>query len=872
MKKSLISLVLVIVGVTIGSAVFSLNVFAADARNFNPGRIIDDSVFTNSSSMSIADIQNFLNSKVQCDTWGQEQSELGGGTRAQWMAARGISPPFRCIRDYYENPSNGESNYSRDYIPAGALSAAHIISNYSIQFGINPQVILATLQKENGLITDEWPTPKNYRESMGFGCPDNIAAGAPACDPAYGSFSAQIYQAARHFRGYFDAPPGWWVSFNTGNNTVKWNPQSWCGSSTVYIENRATVALYTYTPYRPNQAALNAQYGRGDDCSSYGNRNFYLYFTDWFGSVYSGVSIASPLRVSSVATAGYYTKSPTTVSFDIRNTTGAPINIGGMTVAMRNSSGANFDYPLRSMTIPAYSTATYQESQVLPAVGEYSMWISNLSNNSWKNDYPVSGNSTYPRAATISVTEPAFVTSSLSIQGGPLRVGKDSAINFAITNNGSTTVNAGKIGVGIRGPSGENYDLPMDSVSLSPGQTYTFGRYFRPVKEGAHSLYIISTLNSGNTWETTYPISQNSSIQRSLSSTVQAGQTVVGGLMADTPDLRVGRTTQLSFKVKNYSSVSVDLGKLGIIGRDPAGRNVDPGIAAVTLAAGEERTISFPITPQTTGRYTFEIIATRDNGATWEFHHPKAEDASIVRWLPLESWPGVVITGSPALSTSSPHVGESYTISYKVKNYSSSSVNMGKLGLSGRDPQWRNVDPGVIDVVLAAGEERTISFPNRPQSALGEYRYGIIATPNNGVSWNDGPPAEGTGVVKNATVNLKSNVTVTQGIQSSNGSVKAGQSTTLTFKVKNFSTDSVNMGKLGLSGRDPQWRNVDPGVIDVTLAPGEERTISFPITLAAAGTYRYTLLSTADNGATWQTGPASETSNIVRNLDVTVSP
>ncbi|MFZ1523014.1 MAG: hypothetical protein WAS94_03260, partial [Candidatus Saccharimonadales bacterium] len=38
------------------------------------------------------------------------------------------------------------------------------------------------------------------------------------------------------------------------------------------------------TPYRPNQAALNNLYGTGDGCSAYGNRNFWRFYTDWFGS------------------------------------------------------------------------------------------------------------------------------------------------------------------------------------------------------------------------------------------------------------------------------------------------------------------------------------------------------------------------------------------------------------------------------------------------------------------------------------------------------------------------------------------------------------------------------------------------------------
>jgi hypothetical protein len=50
------------------------------------------------------------------------------------------------------------------------------------------------------------------------------------------------------------------------------------------IKNKATARLYVYTPYTPNKAALTNLYGLGDSCSTYGNRNFWRIFNDWFGS------------------------------------------------------------------------------------------------------------------------------------------------------------------------------------------------------------------------------------------------------------------------------------------------------------------------------------------------------------------------------------------------------------------------------------------------------------------------------------------------------------------------------------------------------------------------------------------------------------
>ena len=52
----------------------------------------------------------------------------------------------------------------------------------------------------------------------------------------------------------------------------------------MYIENKATALLYIYTPYQPNTAALAAGAGEGDSCSAYGNRNFSIIYTGWFGN------------------------------------------------------------------------------------------------------------------------------------------------------------------------------------------------------------------------------------------------------------------------------------------------------------------------------------------------------------------------------------------------------------------------------------------------------------------------------------------------------------------------------------------------------------------------------------------------------------
>ncbi len=245
---------------------------AAPVTGFNPGNIIDDAVFTKNNAMNVTEIQNFLNSKVpSCDTQGTQPSEYGGGTRAQWAANASLHPnigafypPFTCLKDYSEN----------------GQTAAQIIYNIAQQYKINPQVFIVLLQKEQGLVTDTWPLSNQYQKATGYGCPDNSV-----CDSQYFGLTNQLNQSGRMFRAIFNNSPNWYSPYVIGTNNILWNPVTSCGSSSVGIENHSTQALYDYTPYRPNQAALNAGYGTGDSCSSYGNRNFYLYFTDWFGSI-----------------------------------------------------------------------------------------------------------------------------------------------------------------------------------------------------------------------------------------------------------------------------------------------------------------------------------------------------------------------------------------------------------------------------------------------------------------------------------------------------------------------------------------------------------------------------------------------------------
>ena len=253
---------------------------ALSGVEFDPGRIIDNGVFENKNAMGIDQIQEFLNSKVPtCDNWGTQP--YNGTTRRAYSESRGVTFPLTCLKDYHENTTTKENNLEGRAIPSGAKSAARIIFDAGQQYNINPQVLIVLLQKEQALITDDWAWPIQFTKATGYGCPDT----AP-CDAEYAGFYNQVNNAAKQFRRYADNPNNY-NHIPNQNNNVRWHPNASCGSSTVYITNQATASLYNYTPYRPNQAALNNLYGTGDSCSAYGNRNFWRYFRDWFGTTYA---------------------------------------------------------------------------------------------------------------------------------------------------------------------------------------------------------------------------------------------------------------------------------------------------------------------------------------------------------------------------------------------------------------------------------------------------------------------------------------------------------------------------------------------------------------------------------------------------------
>src|SRR5690606_25114955 len=135
-----------------------------------------------------------------------------------------------------------ESGLCNGYSGASNESAATIIFKVAQSCGINPQVLLVTLQKEQSLITDDWPWGLQYAKAMGYNCPDsslpaNEDANGNGCRDWSEGFFMQVYYSAHRFKVYQANPNNYNYKANR-NNTILWQPSAGCGSSTVFIENQ----------------------------------------------------------------------------------------------------------------------------------------------------------------------------------------------------------------------------------------------------------------------------------------------------------------------------------------------------------------------------------------------------------------------------------------------------------------------------------------------------------------------------------------------------------------------------------------------------------------------------------------------------------
>lgn len=527
MRKSLLAsfLSLAVVSAAVTALAFPAPTVHAGVEGWNAGNIIDNSVFTDKASMDAGSIQRFLEGKVpNCDTDGSEPSEYGGGTRRQWAQAKYGQTTFVCLRDYHEN----------------GKKASQIIYDVSQQYSISPQVMLVLLQKEQGLVTDTWPLNYQYRSATGYGCPDTAA-----CDSKYYGLTNQLNWAAKMFRAILNNVPQseWYTPYVLGNNFIRYSPDASCGGSNVNIQNRATQALYNYTPYQPNQGALNAGWGTAH-CGAYGNRNFYLYFTSWFGSTRTPPLRWEPVQQNS------YTDSSKTVEKDIYNLTGGERiyntvrvkNVGTYTwykggVSLGTSQPQNRSSAIKDWTWPTTQnnrTGTFNEDVVAPGqiatfdfwavaprnIGQYNEFFNLItSGGTWMNDMGLNFKFRVrpPTYAWAEASKEIYTDAERDVQANfnDLQPNTRYFVRLKALNTGNITWNKGSVQLGTFLPANRssmfkdwtwpttqnNRTGTFNENSVAPGETGTFDFWIvTPGWAAGHKPESFNLVVDGSKW------------------------------------------------------------------------------------------------------------------------------------------------------------------------------------------------------------------------------------------------------------------------------------------------------------------------------------------------------------------------------------
>ena len=261
---------------TIGLILPSTYVFAQSPIEpaFDPNLIVPDSAFSDVGTFgSSAGIQKFL----------EQRGSVLANTSADFLLK--LREPDTLTKVGLEDP---QPNLGR------LRTAAELIYDGATKHGLNPQIVLVILQKEQSLISGSFSSDASLQKaldrSLGFGCPDY-----EGCGDIFLGFYRQLF-------GTFDSSNSRWLgaaaslmrSFNTpngrgpmvdANNQVFGRPAvrtarvgdtvvidntlgGYAGvqqSQSVTIGNRATAALYRYTPHVFN-----------------GNYNFWKFYSAWF--------------------------------------------------------------------------------------------------------------------------------------------------------------------------------------------------------------------------------------------------------------------------------------------------------------------------------------------------------------------------------------------------------------------------------------------------------------------------------------------------------------------------------------------------------------------------------------------------------------
>lgn len=221
---------------TIMIALFGAVLFegAHQAQAYDANNLISDAEFTNWRTLDVTGVQQFLNSHA--------------GTR---------------LRTFSE----------------GGRSAAQIIADAARANGINPFVILATIQKEESIVDSNYNFDYRVVWAMGYGVCDSCSLDDPDVSK-YRGFTNQVnngtWQLGRNYNYWASNGSDW----NVGRTMI-------IDDAAIRFSNRATSALYRYTPHLHGNENFNRIYNAYKTFRGQGVSGAGTYAASFYGQSYN---------------------------------------------------------------------------------------------------------------------------------------------------------------------------------------------------------------------------------------------------------------------------------------------------------------------------------------------------------------------------------------------------------------------------------------------------------------------------------------------------------------------------------------------------------------------------------------------------------
>ena len=471
----------ILVGCTLAALlIFAIPYATRTHATINYNNLITDAVFDNSAAMTASQIDTFLNSfPSSCIS-----SNNG----------------FRAVDPTGYNPGQG-------YLYGGNVTAGKVIYDAAAAYELNPQVLLATLQKEQSLVSGGGGcSTLQYVGAMGYGCPDGgtthnysgvnlytlnghtvtSVSGTCVNTSQKAGFSQQIIHAAwllKFDRMRSEGNVTWAIIKTNWDNSddldttysgyMTQGTYQRCSScaatfydgtatidgTSIHMDNGATASLYVYTPHKS------------------GNSSFVTIFTSWFGStiypwaanvtttLYSDATRTTPLSLSSPLLSGatiYVTVSA--VNTGNQAWSNSFVNIGTSNPhdhrsLFQDSSWLSWARPARLVqsSVAPEQTGTFQFSLTAPTIdGTYHESFGLVAESrGWLQDATFSFDVTVSNPYNAQVTQVSTYSNNdytQHIDSGEMAYGQQLYVQAKLKNIGTQTWSNSFTNVGTSNP------------------------------------------------------------------------------------------------------------------------------------------------------------------------------------------------------------------------------------------------------------------------------------------------------------------------------------------------------------------------------------------------------------------------------------